>query len=107
MEIKSDYRAILVLDKATDFHEDMIDLINNTRKSQFRVLDLHLISEYTETIDENLTDWEVVSMSATEIEILLKFRDPLQISAGWNDDVLTVDVNLAPYRNKQQHVVPR
>ena len=48
MEVKSDYRAIVVLDKATDFLGDMMDLINKTRKSQFRVLDLHLVSEDTE-----------------------------------------------------------
>ena len=96
-----------MLGKATDFSDDMKDRINETRKSQFRVLDLHLLSQYTEHIDENLADWEVVSLSATEIEILLTFKDPLQVSSGWDNDMLTVDVNLAPYYNRQRHVIPR
>ena len=66
-----------------------------------------MYSEYTEEVDANLKDWKVKSMSDTEIEISVEFKDPLQVSTGWEPDKLIIDVNLAPYQNKQNIVRPR
>ena len=42
-----------------------------------RLIDVHLVSDFYDDIDENLKEWQVSNMTATNIEILLEFRDTL------------------------------
>ena len=82
-------------------------LINDVRKGQYRILDVHLYSDYQDEIDENLVDWEVTDMSATTIEILLSYKNPRKVSIGYKRDVLSVEVHLTEYENKQKLKLPR
>ena len=77
----------------------MTDLINETRYGRHRIIDLHLYSEYQEEIDENLEDWQVTNMTATRIDIQLNYKDPIQVSTGWDRDELIIDINLTEYSN--------
>ena len=75
-------------------------LVNETRYARNRIIDLHLYSEYQEEIDENLEDWHVKNVTDTRIEIQLKYKDPKQVSTGWDRDKLIIDINLTKYGNK-------
>ena len=85
----------------------MKDQINLKRHKRDKIIDVHFYSEYAEDVDDNLEDWEVKSMTSTEIEIDLKFKDPLQVSSGWTSDELLVDVNLSEYETKLGETLER
>ena len=75
----------------------MKDLINMNRHSNQEIISLFHQSEDADERGDNLENWEVTRMNSTEIEIGLKFKDPLQVSIGWTRDELLVDVNLTDY----------
>ena len=72
----------------------MKKLINDSRNSKYRILDLTLVSSNTDLVNENLEDWEVTRMTPTEIEILMKYKDPTEISTDYEKDRLYIEINL-------------
>ena len=71
-------KAILSFDKPTTFTGNLAKRINQSRQSsEYRILDLHLYSMDSDGVNDNLEDWEVLKVSSTEIEIKIKFKDPL------------------------------
>ena len=89
------------------YADNMLDLINETRGSEKFILDVHLFSDYDDWIDENLIDWNVISVTPTRIRIKLEFKEPLDVSSGLKRDKLTVNINLKNHRNKQEIVLPQ
>ena len=69
-----------------EYSANMIDLINNSRYTKSKLISMHLESEGAEEIDENLENWEVTSITPTVIEFSLTYKDPLQVSSGWQND---------------------
>ena len=65
------------------YADEMPLLINKTRKGKNRIIDVHLYSDDQEQIDANLADWEVADMSATTVEILIKYKNPRAVSIGY------------------------
>ena len=53
-------------------------------------LQLNLVPS-TEWYDDNLEfDWEIVSLSRTQMQIQLNFRDPIYISSSWEPDKIQI-----------------
>ena len=81
-------------------------MINETKDTQNFILDVHVYSDYDDFIDENLIDWEALSVTSTQIRIKLQFKNPLDVSTGHKRDKMTVHVNLKDYQNAQEIVLP-
>ena len=84
--VSKDSKTSIQFSEPAEYDEDLVDLINDVRYMKYRIIDLHLHSQYTEEVDANLKDWKVESMTDTEIEISVEFKDPLQVSTGWEPD---------------------
>ena len=107
LELLRDSKAILRLDKPTNFSSDIRELINKSRKKAYRLLSIFVISPYRDKVNAKLRDWEVTSVTPTEIEIRLDFTDPKDLSIGFDSDILFADVNLTELRNKEHFIAPR
>ena len=71
LEVLKDRRAILRFDKPTKFTQDIKNLINISRKTKHKIIDLSLVSGNTDLVNENLEDWKVTRVTPTEIEITI------------------------------------
>ena len=105
-EAKLDHRAYLRFASPLQYADNMAVLINETKRGENWIIDLHLYSD-DEFIDENLVDWEVTSMNESSIEFRLEYKNPLQVSAGGTKDKLMIDVRLTEYGNVQDYKLPR
>lgn len=56
-----------------------------------------MLSGESESIDENLQSWQVVSISPTLIKVELEFKDPLQVSQGDTPDQVVIQAQLSQY----------
>ena len=77
----------------------MARMLSETHQNRNKIIDLHQYSEYEDYVDQNLEDWDVTDISATQIDIKLKFKDPKQVSIGHERDLLTVEINLSEYED--------
>lgn len=56
------------------------EFVDLNRRSDNALIDVAMINGDTEEIDENLTSWEIVSVSPQLIEIDITFAKPLGVS---------------------------
>ena len=64
------------------------------------------MSAETETNDDNLVSWTVVSVSSKSIVIQLKFTRPLHVSQWDEPDFLTVQVMMDAYEDEHGQRLP-
>ena len=90
-----------------EFSSNMKEFINNNRYNKDRIIDVHMFSSHTGLMDENLKDWSVSNISPTLIMIDLIFKDPLEVSCGFDQDELIIDVNLSDFPDAKSRRLPR
>ena len=49
-------------------------------EEQTQMIDIIMFSGDEEVVNDNLADWEIVTMNQNLIEIDMKFQDPLNVS---------------------------
>ena len=65
-----------------------------------------MISGDTEEVDDNLTGWQLFSISSTKIEIDLEFEEPLEVSQGDSPDKLLLICNLEELKDENLNSMP-
>ena len=66
-----------------------------------------MLSYETEEPTNNLEAWEVTSASATEININLSFKKPLEVSQGDKPDILLVQLDLSHFPDENDRHLPK
>ena len=61
---------------------------------------VQIMSYEAEVVSENLTSWRITSITPKEIKIALTFANPLEVSQGDEQDVLSIFANLEAYMDK-------
>ena len=94
MKISNNGRVELKFTNKMSFptKRNFVQLNSETNNS---LIDLAILKGEEEVPDDFLTSWEIVSVSATLIEIDLHFKDPLLVSQGDEYHRLFVELALA------------
>ena len=77
LKVYANYTAVLEFEKPMEYPANLKDEINRVRHREDNLIGLYLSTELAEGLDRNLEDWEVESISSTQIEFSLTFKDPL------------------------------
>ena len=72
--------------ESIEFQDNLVELINDKRYSNERIIDLHMYSETFRLMDENLEDWRLSTISSTLFEFELVYMDVLNVSSGYEKD---------------------
>ena len=80
--------------------------IRNLQSSNEKVLSVLMISGDTEEVDENLVDWQLVTIDPEKLEIDLEFREPIQVSQGENPDRILIQVEMEGYKDENGNSLP-
>ena len=106
-KVLRDSKAQLEFSESIEFQDNLMELINEKRYSNERIIDLHMYSETFRLMDENLEDWRLSTISSTLFEFELVYIDVLNVSSGYQKDQLFIDVNLSNYLKKNENQLPR
>ena len=83
--------------------EEFIELNNSTNS---HLIDIKMLKGDSDEQNENLQDWQIVSVSSELIEIDLNFANPLEVSQGEAKDRLIVQVSLGQFPDENDNRLP-
>ena len=61
----------------------------------------------SKTESDNLSGWDIVSVSSYSIEISLQFKEPLMVSQGDEVDQLFMDLRLSEFPDEHGATLPK
>ena len=69
---------------------DFTEIVEASRNTTNKILDLMMIEGDTNNVDENLIGWKLVSATPSKLEIFLEFDEPIEVSQGSLPDKLLI-----------------
>ena len=82
-----------------EIRDNLMPKNQTAAESQVPILRLEMMLSDNETMAQNFKDWQVVTVTSTEISIDLNLKDKNVVSQGYNPDMLLAYMNFGDIKD--------